>query len=71
MKVGYIAVQKPAVNIFPDSIVVKPTNVLFFVSLKFRFVNGIHWLWLDDIAGSFVKEGILGSRFHLLALIPI
>lgn len=63
-EIGYIAVQKkPAVTILPDSIVVtnkriilcKPKN--FGLSMEF-----IDYDW-DDIAGSFVKEGILGADF--------
>jgi hypothetical protein len=63
-EIGYIAVQKkPAVNMFPDSIVVtnkriilcKPKN--FGLSMEF-----IDYDW-DDIEASFVKEGILGADF--------
>ncbi len=63
-EVGYIAVQKkPAVTIFPDSIVVmnkciilcKPKNL----GLSMEFID-FNW---DEIGGTFVKEGLLGSDF--------
>lgn len=62
--VGYIAVQKkPAVNIFPDSIVVTNKRIILCkpknLGLSMEFVD---YDW-DDIAGSFVKEGILGADF--------
>lgn len=62
--VGYIAVQKkPAITVFPDSIVVtnkriilcKPKNLGLSMEL-------MDYDW-DDIAGTFVKEGFLGSDF--------
>ena len=63
-EVGYIAVQKkPAVNIFPDSIVVTNKRIILCkpknLGLSMEFVD---YDW-DDIAGSFVKEGILGADF--------
>jgi len=63
-EVGYIAVQKkPAITVFPDSIVVtnkriilcKPKNLGLSMEL-------MDYDW-DDIAGTFVKEGFLGSDF--------
>jgi hypothetical protein len=63
-EVGYIGVQKkPAINVFPDSIVLtnkriiicKPKNL--GLSMDFTDYN-----W-DDIEATFVKENILGSEF--------
>ena len=63
-EIGYIAVQKkPAVTLFPDSIVVtnkrivlcKPKNL----GLSMEFID---YDW-DDVAASFVKEGILGADY--------
>jgi hypothetical protein len=63
-EIGYIGVQKkPAITVFPDSIVVtnkriiicKPKNL--GLSMDFTDYN-----W-DDIASTFVKENILGSEF--------
>ncbi|WP_409415391.1 PH domain-containing protein [Flavobacterium sp. PS2] len=63
-EIGYIAVQKkPAITVFPDSIVVtnkriivcKPKNL----GLSMDFTD---YTW-DDIVGTFVKENILGSEF--------
>ena len=63
-EVGYIAVQKkPAVTIFPDSIVVTNKRIILCkpknLGLSMEFLD---YDW-DDIAGSFVKEGILGADF--------
>jgi len=63
-EVGYIAVQKkPAVNIFPDSIVVTNKRIILCkpknLGLSMEFID---YDW-DDIAASFVKEGILGADF--------
>lgn len=63
-QVGYIAVQKkPAVNIFPDSIVVTNKRIILCkpknLGLSMEFID---YDW-DDIEASFVKEGILGADF--------
>lgn len=63
-EVGYIAVQKkPAVTILPDSIVVTNKRIILCkpknLGLSMEFMD---YDW-DDIAGSFVKEGILGADF--------
>ena len=63
-EVGYIAVQKkPAVTIFPDSIVVTNKRIILCkpknLGLSLEFID---YDW-DDISGSFVKEGILGADF--------
>lgn len=63
-EIGYIAVQKkPAVTILPDSIVVTNKRIILCkpknLGLSMEFVD---YDW-DDIAASFVKEGILGSDF--------
>lgn len=63
-EVGYIAVQKkPAITVFPDSIVVTNKRIILCkpknLGLSMEFVD---YDW-DDVAGTFVKEGILGSDF--------
>ncbi|WP_136667409.1 PH domain-containing protein [Flavobacterium sp. H122] len=63
-EVGYIAVQKkPAVTILPDSVVVTNKRIILCkpknLGLSMEFVD-FNW---DEIAGTFVKEGILGSDF--------
>ncbi|SFB12835.1 PH domain-containing protein [Flavobacterium swingsii] len=63
-EVGYIGVQKkPAVTIFPDSIVMTNKRIIICkpknLGLSMDFVD---YDW-DDIAGAFVKENILGSEF--------
>jgi hypothetical protein len=63
-EVGYIAVQKkPALTVFPDSIVVTSKRIILFkpknLGLSMEFMD---YDW-DDIAGTFVKEGLLGSDF--------
>jgi Bacterial PH domain len=62
--IGYIAVQKkPAVTIFPDSVVVTNKRIILCkpknLGLSMEFVD---YDW-DDIAATFVKEGILGADF--------
>ncbi|MBF01850.1 MAG: hypothetical protein CMP76_00990 [Flavobacterium sp.] len=63
-EVGYIAVQKkPAITIFPDSIVVTNKRIILCkpknLGLSMEFVD---YDWAD-IEAAFVKEGILGSDF--------
>ena len=63
-EVGYIAVQKkPAITVFPDSIVVTNKRIILCkpknLGLSMEFID---YDW-DDIAGTFVKEGFLGSDF--------
>ena len=63
-EVGYIAVQKkPAVTLFPDSIVVTNKRIILCkpknLGLSMEFID---YDW-DDIEASFVKEGILGADF--------
>ena len=63
-EVGYIAVQKkPAITDFPDSIVVTNKRIILCkpknLGLSMEFMD---YDW-DDIAGTFVKEGFLGSDF--------
>lgn len=62
--VGYIAVQKkPAITVFPDSIVVTNKRIILCkpknLGLSMEFMD---YDW-DDIAGTFVKEGFLGADF--------
>lgn len=63
-EIGYIAVQKKlAVTILPDSIVVTNKRIILCkpknLGLSMEFID---YDW-DDIAASFVKEGILGADF--------
>lgn len=63
-EVGYIAVQKkPAITVFPDSIVVTNKRIILCkpknLGLSMEFVD---YDW-DDIEATFVKEGILGADF--------
>ena len=63
-EIGYIAVQKkPALTIFPDSIVVTNKRIIICkpknLGLSMEFID---YDW-DDIEAAFVKEGILGSDF--------
>ncbi len=63
-EVGYIAVQKkPAITVFPDSIVVTNKRIILCkpknLGLSMEFVD-FNW---DEVGGTFVKEGILGSEF--------
>lgn len=63
-EVGYIAVQKkPAITVFPDSIVVTNKRIILCkpknLGLSMEFMD---YDW-DVIAGTFVKEGFLGSDF--------
>lgn len=63
-EVGYIAVQKkPAVTIFPDSIIATNKRIILCKPKNLGFsMDFIDYDW-DDIAGSYVKEGILGADF--------
>ncbi|WP_348799077.1 PH domain-containing protein [Flavobacterium adhaerens] len=63
-EVGYIAVQKkPAITVFPDSIVVTNKRIIICqpknMGLSMNFTD---FTW-DEIEGTFVKENILGSEF--------
>lgn len=63
-EVGYIAVQKkPAITVLPDSIVVTNKRIIICkpknLGLSMEFTD---YDW-DDVAATFVKEGILGSDF--------
>lgn len=63
-EIGYIAVQKkPALTVFPDSIVVTNKRIIICkpknLGLSMDFTD---YTW-DDVAGAFVKENILGSEF--------
>lgn len=63
-EIGYIAVQKkPALTVFPDSIVLTNKRIIICkpknLGLSMDFTD---YTW-DDIAGTFVKENILGSEF--------
>ncbi|HEU4496245.1 MAG TPA: PH domain-containing protein [Flavobacterium sp.] len=63
-EIGYIGVQKkPAITVFPDSIVLTNKRIIMCkpknLGLSMDFTD---YAW-DDIAGTFVKENILGSEF--------
>lgn len=63
-EVGYIGVQKkPAVTIFPDSIVVTNKRIILCKPKNLGLsMDVIDYDW-DDVSGAFVKENILGSEF--------
>lgn len=63
-EIGYIAVQKkPAITVFPDSIVVTNKRIIICqpknLGLSMNFTD---FTW-DEIEGTFVNENILGSEF--------
>ena len=63
-EVGYIAVQKkPAITVFPDSIVVTNKRIIICqpknMGLSMNFTD---FAW-DEVEGTFMKENILGSEF--------
>lgn len=63
-EIGYIGVQKkPAINVFPDSIVLTNKRIIMCkpknLGLSMDFTD---YPW-DTIEGTFVKENILGSEF--------
>lgn len=63
-EIGYIGVQKkPAITVFPDSIVLTNKRIIMCkpknLGLSMDFTD---YAW-EDIAGTFVKENILGSEF--------
>ena len=63
-EVGYIAVQKkPAITVFPDSIVVTNKRIIICepknMGLSMNFTD---YTW-DEIEATFMKENILGSEF--------
>ena len=63
-EIGYIGVQKkPAINVFPDSIVLTNKRIILCEPKNLgRSMDFKDYAW-EDIAGSFVKENILGSEF--------
>lgn len=63
-EIGYIGVQKkPAINVFPDSVVLTNKRIIICkpknLGLSMDFID---YPWAN-IAGAFMKEGILGSEF--------
>jgi hypothetical protein len=63
-EIGYIGVQKkPAITVFPDSIVLTNKRIIMCkpknLGLSMDFID---YAW-EDIAGTVVKENILGSEF--------
>ncbi|MEL1245652.1 PH domain-containing protein [Flavobacterium sp. DGU11] len=63
-EIGYIGVQKkPAITVFPDSIVLTNKRIIICkpknLGLSMEFTD---YSWAE-IAGTFVKENILGSEF--------
>ena len=63
-EIGYIAVQKkPAITVFPDSIVVTNKRIIICqpknMGLSMSFTD---FTW-DEIEETFMKENILGSEF--------
>lgn len=67
--IGYIAVQKkPAVTVFPDSIVLTNKRIIICqpknLGLSMHFED---YAW-DKIEGTFIKENILGAEFSFSTL---
>ncbi len=63
-EIGYIGVQKkPAINVFPDSIVLTNKRIIMCrpknLGLSMDFTD---YSW-EDVGATFVKENILGSEF--------
>lgn len=63
-EIGYIGVQKkPAINVFPDSIVLTNKRIIMCkpknLGLSMEFID---YPW-NVVAATFVKENILGSEF--------
>ncbi len=63
-EVGYIGVQKkPAITVFPDSIVVTNKRIILCKPKNFGLsMDFTDYTW-DDVESVFVKENILGSEF--------
>ncbi|RZJ65983.1 MAG: hypothetical protein EOO45_16400 [Flavobacterium sp.] len=63
-EIGYIGVQKkPAINVFPDSIVLTNKRIIICKPKNFGLsMDFTDYSW-TVIAGCFVKENILGSEF--------
>ena len=63
-EIGYIAVQKkPAITVFPDSIVVTNKRIIICQPKNMGLsVNFTDFTW-DEVEGTFMKENILGSEF--------
>jgi Bacterial PH domain len=62
-EIGYIGVQKKPVTVFPDSIVLTNKRIIICkpknLGLSMDFTD---YSW-EEVAGTFVKENILGSEF--------
>jgi hypothetical protein len=63
-EIGYIGVQKkPAITVFPDSIVLTNKRIIICQPRNLRLsMDFIDYTW-DQIEATFVKENILGSEF--------
>ena len=63
-EIAYIGVQKkPAITVFPDSIVMTNKRIIMCKPKNLGLsMDVVDYDW-DDIAGTFVKENILGSEF--------
>lgn len=63
-EIGYIGVQKnPVLTVFPDSIVLTNKRIIICKPKNLGFsMDFTDYTW-EDIAATFVKEGILGSEF--------
>lgn len=63
-EIGYIAVQKkPALTVFPDSVVVTNKRIIICQPKKLGLTMHFTDFTWDEIEGTFVKENILGSEF--------
>lgn len=63
-EIGYIAVQKkPALTVFPDSIVVTNKRIIICQPKNMGLSMNFSDFGWDEIEGTFMKENILGSEF--------
>ena len=63
-EIGYIAVQKkPALTVFPDSIVVTNKRIIICQPKKMGLSMSFTDFTWDEVESTFMKENILGSEF--------
>jgi hypothetical protein len=63
-EIGYIAVQKkPAITVFPDSIVVTNKRIIICRPKNFGLSMDFTDFTWDEVEGTVVQENILGSEF--------
>ena len=63
-EIGYVAVQKkPALTVFPDSIVVTNKRIIICQPKKMGLSMSFTDFTWDEVESTFMKENILGSEF--------